>query len=216
MYLEASVKGAELYVDNGESVSLFPPDTEQFQEGWRCHWRQLMGPKVQLDSCKTKKPTFQAPEEGLDKLLFEVTLESDEDVITDTVLVFVGEVLGEVQESLGESLLTHEDAAAMPALGKVIGPKVDEVALAMDVGEAVADEELRSWTAEAEPMSFKEARGLEPSPEAGTATDGAVVDGAASEAKVAAESPEEPVMPKQGFAKMLMMVRSWIGDQPEE
>lgn len=199
MYLEGSVKGAELYVDNGESVSLFPPDSEQFQEGWRCHWRQLMGPKVQLDGCKKKKPSFEAPPEGLEKLLFEVTLENDEDVITDTVLVFVGEVLGEVAESLGEAVVTDEERAAMPALGKVFGPKMDEVAEAMDVGEPVPDEELEDWTAEAEPISMEMARGRE-------------MDIARAETKAESKKDEDPVMPKQGFAKMLSMVRGWIGE----
>jgi hypothetical protein len=201
MYLEASVKGAELYVENGESVSLFPPDSEQFQEGWRCHWRQLMGPKVQLDGCKKKKPSFEAPDEGLDKLLFEVTLENDVDVITDTVLVFVGDVLGEVADSLGEAVASSEEMASMMTMGAVIGPKIDEAAMAMDVGTPVADEDLESWTEDAQPISMEMARGL--------------VD--ESEAVARQEEPvelEAPVMPKQGFAKMLTMVRGWIGEEP--
>ncbi len=199
MYLEGSVKGAELYVGNGESVCLFPPDSEQYQEGWRCHWRQLMGPKVQLDGCKIKKPTFEAPSEGLDKLLFEVTLENDEDVITDTVLVFVGEVLGEVEQSLGEALVSDEERSGM-RMGKVIGPKVDAVAEAIEVGEPVADEDLETWTADAEPISMDVARGRE-------------MEIAAAQTGKEPAKPEEPVMPKQGFSKMLSMVRGWIGEE---
>lgn len=205
MYLEASVKGAELYVENGASVSLFPPDSEQFQEGWRCHWRQLMGPKVQLDGCRKKKPSFEAPGEGLEKLLFEVTLENDEDVITDTVLVFVGEVLDQIEESLGEEVASPEERAAIAGLG--MNRDLDDAAMSVDVGDPVADEELEDWTAEAEPISLEMARGL-------------VADDEALPHKRArpetTETAEAKVMPKQGFAKMLSMVRGWIGEESAE
>ena len=202
MNLEASVKGAELYVDNGDSVSLFLPDSELYQEGWQFHWRQVLGPKVQLDSCNTKKPEFQAPGEGLDKLLFEVTAANDEEVITDTVLVFVGEVLGEIEQSLGESLLTSAERTVLSVYSDVSGATFDEVVETMEVGEPVPDAELEKWTADAEPLSLDSLNGRE-------------MHIATSKTAAKPAKPEEPVMPKQGFSKMLTMVRGWIGEPNE-
>lgn len=102
MDLDAPANGAELYVANGERVVLDPPGAERFGTGWRFHWRQLLGAKVALDGCRVRRPGFDAPREGSTKLLFEVTAENaeDDEVVTDTVMVFVAASVDEPAAAL--------------------------------------------------------------------------------------------------------------------